>query len=313
MRKLIVWDDAWLPWVAAFEQRLTPEWRVTSGSGLPWLLGELGDADALVATALPVQARALAANLQVMLYPGAGCSHLSPDDLPAGCLLTNVFEHEGPIAEYVMMTMLAHTTGLFSTVAAFRAGAWDGSGRVGGKPHGELAGRTVGLFGFGHIGQTVAARAEAFGMRVEAVTRQQGSLADMLPRSDFFVIAAPLTSETRGRIGAAELALLPRHAYLINVARAEIVGEQALYQALTSRAIAGAALDVWYQYPSGGAVGHGSRLPFQLLPNVICTPHYSAWTRPMILRRIERMTANLQRLAHGETLERVVLEGSWHP
>lgn len=313
MKKLVVWDEAWLPFMSEFERLAGPEWIVVGGSGLPWLLDEIGDADALVATTMPIEALPFAPRLQLMLFPGAGCTHIMPEDLPNGCLLANVYEHEGPMAEYVMMMMLMHATGVLAHMSSLREGRWEGSGRTGGEPHGELDGRVLGMFGFGHIGRAVGKRAEAFGMRLEAVTRSQGSLLDMLPRCDFFLIAAPLTAETRGRIGAAELALLPRHAFLINVGRAEIVCEGALYQALESKAIAGAALDVWYQYPTAGERGHGSRFPFHLLPDVICTPHYSAWTRPMILRRIALMAENLERLARGEAIERVVLEGTWRP
>lgn len=313
MRKLVVWADAWLPWADEFRQRLGDSWKVISCREAASVLEEVRDADALVALDMPGEVREAARRLKVMLYPGAGYPEMSPGGLPAGCLLSNVYEHEGPIAEYVLMTMLVHATRLLRHLGSFREGAWEGSGRVGGEPHEELAGRTVGFFGFGHIGQAVAARGEAFGMHIEAVTRSRGSLDDMLPRCDYLVIAAPLTPETRGRIGVAELALLPRHAFLINVARAEIVCEDALYAALASRSIAGAALDVWYEYPSNGERGRGSRLPFQELTNVICTPHYSAWTRPMILRRIDRMAENLQRLARGEALERVVMQGTWTP
>jgi len=159
-------------------------------------------------------------------------------------------------------------------------------------------------------------------MRVAAATRSAipgdavqpdfaGSVEAVLEQSDFLVIAAPLTTETRGRIGAAELALLPPGAVVINVSRAEIVAEQVLFDALSEGRLGGAALDVWYQYPAPGESGHGSALPFHTLPNVICTPHYSAWTRAMILRRIDAMCANLKRLERGEGLERVVLTGSW--
>jgi phosphoglycerate dehydrogenase-like enzyme len=311
--KLVVWDDAWLPWSAEFEQRLSPLWQVVAGSGLPWLLQELPSARALIATELPAQARVAALGLELMLYPGAGSSHLSASDLPAACLLANVFEHEIPIAEYVLMTMLMHATQILPTMLTMRAGSWEGSGRTGGEPHRELAGSTLGLFGFGHIGQAIAARAEAFGIKVLSVTRSHGSLTEMMPVCDYFVVAAPLTEATRGRIGVAELSLLPRHAYVVNVGRAEIICERALYDALVQGTISGAAIDVWYRYPSPGEDGHGSSLPFHTLPNVICTPHYSAWTRPMILRRIDGMADNLRRLAEGRPLTRVVLHGSWQP
>ncbi len=107
--------------------------------------------------------------------------------------------------------------------------------------------------------------------------------------------------------------LRPPEAFLINVSRAEIVREQDLYDALACGRLAGAALDVWYQYPKPGETGHGSRLPFHALPNVYCTPHYSAWSRGMILRRIDRMCETLGRLSRGEELERIVLVGRWRP
>jgi phosphoglycerate dehydrogenase-like enzyme len=327
-RNVIVWDPAWAPLADEFAAGLDPVWQLLANPGDPgWLLGEIGSADALVAQRIPREALPLAARLRAFHYPGAGVADLDPACYPAGCQVLNVYEHETPIAEYVLMAMLAHTTRLLTYLETFRAGRWDGSGRVGGETHGELTGRTVGMFGYGHIGQAIASRARAFGMRVAAVAKDPvpphavqpdffagpERLPELLRQSDFFVVAAPATRETEGAIGAAELGLLPAHAMLINVSRAEIVGEQALYDALAGGRIAGAALDVWYQYPPAGQAGHGSRLPFHQLPNVICTPHYSAWSREMILRRIGRMCEALNRLARGEPPERVVLVGSWRP
>jgi phosphoglycerate dehydrogenase-like enzyme len=311
MNKLVLWDEAWLPWAHEYERQLPEHWRMAAGSGLDFLREEIVEARALVSTAAPPVVREYARSLEVLLYPGAGCTHIRPEHLPRGCRMCNVFEHEAPIAEYVLMMMLVHSKQLLPQLKSFAEGKWEGSGRLGGKTHGELSGRTVGLFGFGHIGRAVATRAEGFGMRVLAVSRTRGSLREMLPQCDFLVIAAPLTEETRGRIGAAELALLPQEAFLINVARAEIVDEQALFDALHSGSIAGAALDVWYEYPATGGRGWGSKLAFHMLPNVIRTAHYSAWTEPMILRRIERSMENLLRLDRGEELERVVTEGTW--
>jgi len=140
-----------------------------------------------------------------------------------------------------------------------------------------------------------------------------GRLRDLLRQANFLVIAAPLNRETEGLIGEAELALLPAGAFLINVSRAEIVKERALYEALISGRLGGAALDVWYQYPQPGERGFGSKLPFHELPSVQCTPHYSAWTQGLIRRRIAGMCENLARWSRGEDLERVVLTGQWRP
>jgi phosphoglycerate dehydrogenase-like enzyme len=324
--KLVVWDDCWSPYADMFRAHLGAEWRVEAcGADREWLLGRLDDATALTALALPPDALPHARRLKAFLFPGAGLLNSDPSAYPDGCAVVNVYEHEIPVAEYVLMTMLLHATDLLSYRDSFRAGHWDGSGRVGGEPHGELAGRTVGLFGYGRIGQAVAARARAFGMRVAAVSKGRvpasvpqpdfaagpEGMAAVLQQSDFFVIAAPLTRETRGSIGDAELALLSRHAVLINVSRAEIVCEEDLYTALKSGRLAGAALDVWYRYPPPGETGHGSHFPFHMLPNVICTPHYCAWSGAMIERRISRMAENLNRLSSGQPLESVVLTGTW--
>jgi phosphoglycerate dehydrogenase-like enzyme len=180
-------------------------------------------------------------------------------------------------------------------------------------PHEELSGRTLGIIGYGRIGQAVAARARAFGMRIAAYdgAEGRGALEELLRVSDFVLIAAPLTEETLGMIGRKELALLPEGAFLINVSRAEIVEEESLFRGLESGRLGGAALDVWYRYPKPGETGYGSRFPFHTLPGVYCTPHYSAWSKGMILRRIEKMCENLLRLSRSEELERVVMTGTW--
>lgn len=316
VRKLVVWDYAWAPYEEEFARRLGDEWRVVSAcGGLEWLVREIEDASALVAIGLPAEARSRAKRLEVFLFPGAGVLQTDPETLPEGCLAVNVYEHETPIAEYALMMMLAHVTKLRVHLQTFSEGRWDGSGRVGGAPHDELAGKTVGLIGYGRIGRAVGARASALGMRVAAYDGVGGraALEGVLEAADFLVIAAPLTEESRGMIGEDELGLLPEGAFLVNVSRAEIVAERPLYRALESGRLGGAALDVWYQYPAPGEAGHGSRFPFHRMANVYCTPHYSAWSKGMILRRIARMCENLGRMARGEELERVVMTGTWRP
>jgi phosphoglycerate dehydrogenase-like enzyme len=117
--------------------------------------------------------------------------------------------------------------------------------------------------------------------------------------SDFVVVAVPLNAQTRGMLGARELALLGPDAYLINPARGPIVDEQALYEALRTRSLAGAALDTWWQYPRDGACTPSSRFPFAALDNVIMTPHNSATTLEMVERRVQAIAANINRLLAG--------------
>jgi len=280
----------------------------------------LRDADALIAFAL-TRALPAAPRLRLVQVPGAGYDRIPIARLPPGSSLCNVYEHETGIAEYVLLGMLECTVGLRQLDREFRGGDWCGYGTAAGPPsfRGELAGKTLGILGFGHIGREVARRAKAFGMRIGAVTRTPATsdlvdwavptaeLDARLPECDFLLVACPLNEATRGLIDGPRLARMKRSAVLINVARGEVVEEAALYQALRDGLIAGAVIDVWYVYPSSGdrhpRPGH---LPFHDLPNVIMTPHVSGWTEKLLDRRWSVIADNLERLAAGAELRNVV-------
>ena len=132
-------------------------------------------------------------------------------------------------------------------------------------------------------------------------------LPDLLGHADFLIVTAPLSEETRGIIGAKELARMPAGAYLINVARGPVVEEQALYQALAARRIAGAAIDVWYNYPrDNSAPVLPSDYPFYGLDNVLLSPHVSGVTTETFEARARTAAENLRRLAAGEPLLNVI-------
>lgn len=142
----------------------------------------------------------------------------------------------------------------------------------------ELAGQTLGLVGCGNIGQRLARRARALGMSVLAydpyLTQEKlgdlarlVSLGDVLDQADFLSLHVPVTDEAEKMIGTAEISRMKPTAYLINTARAAVVDEAALYDALRERRIAGAALDVFWQEP----LPAGS--PWLALDNVVLTPH----------------------------------------
>lgn len=325
--RVVIWDRFWQGFAGQLREALQTEWTVSCPPGTS-PAEEVAGADAVIALTMPAEALAAARGLRLFQFPGAGAQHFQPGQLPAGCILCNVYEHEGPIAEYVLAAMLLRVIRLPRYWQSFRCGRWEGSGRVGGETHEELRGKTVGLIGYGRIGQAVAARARAFGMDVIAIQQAAApalpegapepaflggppALEHILSAADFLVVACPLTNETRGMIGAPQLAKCKPDAMLINVARAEIVEEEALFEALRDKRIGAAALDVWYQYPeSPDQVMHGSRLPFHELPDVIVTPHLSAGTHAMATRRLRRMAENLDRLAAGKDLENVVLAGA---
>jgi phosphoglycerate dehydrogenase-like enzyme len=133
-------------------------------------------------------------------------------------------------------------------------------------------------------------------------------LDHMLPQCDVLLIAAGLGPETRGLIDARRLSLMKPTALLINIGRAAIVDEEALYDALSGNRLGGAALDVWWQHWSPEHPDRRpSRFPFHELPNVLMTPHCSGFTEGTADRRWGDLAANLDRFARGEPLANVVL------
>jgi len=264
---------------------------------------DLAEAEALVGSPISRRMIEQAPKLRLVHAAGAGCDGIALDALH-GIPVCNVFHHERAIAEYVMMTILALERRLFQQDRDLRQGVWAGSCVQGPPLATELIGKTLGILGFGHIGQEVARLAKAFDMEIRSLRsgHSRTEFETLLEASDFLVLACPLTAQTRGLIGAAELARMRPTASLINVARGEVVDEAALYEALRERRIRSAAIDVWYQYPKDGVPRMPSRFPFQELDNVILTPHSSAWTESLVSMRFRDIAANIDRLVAGEPL-----------
>jgi phosphoglycerate dehydrogenase-like enzyme len=263
-----------------------------------------------------------APRLKLLQSVAAGVDLIDVPSLPAGVTVCNVAGHEQAIAEYCLMTMLAWQHRLIDIATAFRGGVWSSGGGAGGGPtHGEIFGKTIGIVGYGKIGREVAKRAIGFNCHVIAVNRSPvtdkadaaeahplDALDQVLPRCDIVVIAAGLGPETTGLIDARRFALMKPTAFLINIGRAGILDEDTLYAALKDKQIGGAAIDVWWQYPTTAEPNrHGSRLPFHELPNVIMTPHCSSATDGARDRRFGTVAGNLDRYVRGEALRNVVL------
>lgn len=209
------------------------------------------------------------------------------------------------VAETVLFYMLCLSRDYRRWEEARRRLAWE--------PHSvrELHDAKLAIVGLGPIGQEVAAKAAAFGMNVVAVTRRPrtgtafsvrplGDLDAVLADADYVVLALPLTPATRGLLDRRRLALLRPTSFLINVARGELIDEQALAEALTAGRIAAAALDVFNEEPLPPSS------PLWKLPNVILTPHSSGRSDASDDRASEIFLDNLARYFAGRELRNEV-------
>jgi phosphoglycerate dehydrogenase-like enzyme len=257
-----------------------------------------------------------ARRLKLVQVPGAGLDRIDRTALPPGTLLANAYGHETGIAEYVIGAMLYLARDLGRVDGKLRQGVWESQWAVGVPAPplwNELAGKTLGILGYGRIGQAVARRALAFDMEVCAIRRTAGrspqdgqvsvggpeDLNGVLHQSDYLAVTLSLTQETRGLMGEQELRRMKRSAFLINVARGEIVDQAALYRALADNRIAGAAIDVWYRYPTDSSPTLPAEYPFHELANVLMTPHVSGWTDGMLQSRSKIIAENVARIESG--------------
>jgi len=233
---------------------------------------------------------------------------LEPELVESPLVLTNsAGVHAPPIAEHVIGVIIALARNFPGLFRQQRERVWFRN-----LPVDEIAGRTVGIVGLGGIGRLVAKKAKGLDMHVIGTKRHpepvpyvdevlpDDRLEDLLARSDFVVIAVPSTPETVGLIGRSQLNKMKPSAYLINVARGNVVDQDALIAALQDGRIAGAGLDVFDPEPLP------ADSPLWGLPNVILSPHCSARSPYINQRTVALFAENLRRFANGEDLINVV-------
>lgn len=246
---------------------------------------------------------------------GVGSS-ITPEFRASGARLTNSRGiHAPPIADWVVAAIGYCLRGFHAAVAAQQARRWAKDAFTDAPDRSrEFAGARLGLVGFGGIGRAVAERCARLGMRISAVRRRPGArrprhvewvggpgqLRALARRSDVLVIAAPHTRESRGLVDASVLGALPRGAFLLNVARGELLDEQALLRSLDGGRIAGAVLDVFDREP----LPPGHR--FWRHPRVLVTPHVSGVTDRFWDRETALLTDNVRRYRTGRRLRNLV-------
>lgn len=272
-----------------------------------------------------VKAEWLAANpaLRAVIVPYAGVSPelrqllLQYPDIA----LHNLHYNDVATAEFALALLLAAAKYIVPLDRLLRQGDW--RQRYGGAPSLLLAGKRVLILGYGAIGRQIAPLCQALGMQVSGVRRHApaqpvergvtvyavSQLHALLPAADILICVLPQTPETVGLIGAAELALLPQGAIVVNVGRGPVIDEAAFYDALRSGHLAAAGIDVWYNYPHGEeerAHTLPSRFPFHELDNVVLSPHRGGWLEAAEERRLQELAMLLTAAANGQPMPNLV-------
>ncbi len=210
------------------------------------------------------------------------------------------------VPEHALMLMLALSRNLLSYVSDVREGAWERARSfcLFHHPIRDLHGSTLGIIGYGALGQSVAKLAEAFGMTVlvsehkgaSSIRAGRTSFEDVLTTSDIISLHAPLTDETRHMIGMPEFERMKRDAILINTARGGLVDERALVDALSRGLIAGAGFDVLTTEPPR----EGNPLLDLNSPNFILTPHNAWASREAMQALADQLIDNIEAFVKGE-------------
>ncbi len=247
------------------------------------------------------------ANTRLIQYVSAGVDFIPLKQFPPTVKIAgNGGGYAEPMAEHALMMALAAYKRLLIEHRKLEAGEFDQF-----RPNRMLAGGVCGILGIGGIGKATARLMRSVGMKIHAINRSGSTdervdwigtdshLPDMLASSDVLVLSLPLTPATKGLIGRAELGAMKNDAVLINLARGEIVDEDALFAHLQRTPSFTACIDAWWIEP----VRHGEfRMDreFMALPNVIASPHNSASVSGWRNRALQRAAENACIALRGE-------------
>ncbi len=260
----------------------------------------IAEAEVLYAWGFPVELLRHARRLRWVQVMGAGVDRFLKAPLPPEVKLTRAAVFGTWMAEYTLGWLLWVTLRMEAVRQAQAARRWAPFNAD------RLHSRTLGILGAGSIGRAIARATKGFGMRVTGVNRsgkpvagvdrvyRRGALRAFLRDADWVVLALPLTPETRGIIGEAELRAMKPSAWLVNIGRGALVEEATLIQALQERWIAGAILDVFAREPLP------PEHPLWGLPNVVVTPHIAGPSDPAEIAPI--FNENLRRYLAGRRL-----------
>ncbi len=290
--------------------RILPDLRYYPATAPDQIAARIAEAEVVISNKVMLDAAALrhAPRLRLICIAATGLNNV---DLAAatsrGVTVCNCRGYgTAAVVQHVFALLLALVTRLSDYRQAVRDGRWQQASQfcLLDFPIRELAGKTLGIVGHGELGRGVARVAEAFGMRVliaqrpGAVEEEQDGrvpLSILLPQVDVLSLHCPLTPETRGLIGAWELALMRRDAILINTARGGLVDEALLADALRQGALGGAGVDVLSLEPPVA----GNPLLALDIPNLIITPHCAWGSRESRQRLVGQLVENIAGFLSG--------------
>lgn len=324
-------DDARLKRVAAAAGKM----EIINAPDEPAARRSISAADAFFGKLTP-ELLASSARLRWVQCPTASLEHfVFPELVAHPCILTNMRGlYSDVVADHVMAFVLCISKNLHIYLRQQLQSKWHPIG--GGKhvpafdvgpgvqssadlAHMHLPDATLGIVGLGHIGEGIAARADAFGMKIVAIDPTRDEIPEtvsqlwrpheldrLLAMADFVVIAAPHTPETENWFQRAQFRWMKPSSWLINIGRGAIVSLSDLVAALNAQEIAGAALDVFETEPLP------ADNPLWKMENVIITPHIAACSPRIAQRHLEVLCDNVSRFARGEQLRNVVDKVRWY-
>jgi phosphoglycerate dehydrogenase-like enzyme len=276
-----------------------------------------GDAEIIASVIVPGEYIRKSSNLRMIQTFGAGIDRV---DLAAvrergDIILCNNHINSAEVAEYAISLLFAVAKNIIPSDRELRAGNW--VHRWGGPvPNLEIRGKKVLIIGLGHIGVDIAKRLKSFEVKITAATRSGTSSNDDLvdqvvstdevqpyiEDSDFVILSLPLTEESTGLVNREFLSWMKPTSILVNISRAQIIDELALYNALKEKRIHGAGIDVWWRYPTEwrGTAIPPADVPFHELDNIVISPHRAAYSEHIQHELFLFAGKNVLRFIRGE-------------
>jgi len=290
---------------------------IQSEQSVESMLEHGSDVEIIASVFVPGEFIRKATNLRMIQTFGAGIDRVDLDAVRerGDVIVCNNHVNSAEVAEFAISLLFAVAKNLIPSDRELRNGNW--VHRWGGPVTNiEIRGKKVLIIGLGHIGVDIAKRMKSFGVSITAATRSGASsnedLVDHLVRideiqsyvedSDFIILSLPLTDESAGLVDREFLSWMKPTSILVNISRAQIIDEQALYEALKEKRIHGAGLDVWWRYPikwRGTAVPPAD-VPFHELDNIVISPHRAAYSENIERELFLFAARNIFQFVRGE-------------